>query len=319
MLLRKFLRTIQKFHLVNKGDKILIGVSGGPDSVALLYLLNHLRKDLNLELYIAHLDHGLRVDSRKDRDFVQDLGRKLKIKVISARCNIKKSRRGSLEESARLARLGFFFKTARAIKVKKIALGHNLDDQAETVLMRILRGAGLYGLGAILPRRRFGSIEVIRPLLEIKRRQIESFLKRKKITPRLDYSNQQSIYFRNKIRHNLLPLLEKEYSRGIKRLLCNIAESSALDYEYLRGQALRFVEKTGKSINLKIFLKLHPAIQRLVIRLQISKLKGNMRRIGFRHIREIEDLILSRPVNSIVDLPGNISVVKRRNSLLFRR
>jgi len=319
MLLKKFCRTIQRFHLVNKGDRVLIGVSGGPDSIALLYLFNHLRKELNLELHIAHLDHSLRSDSGKDRKFVQDLGGKLGLKVISAKCSVSKSRRGSLEEVARQARLNFFFKTARSIKAKKIALGHNLDDQAETVLMRILRGAGLYGLSAILPVRRFGNLEIIRPLLWIERKEIESYLRRRNISYRIDSSNLDDIYFRNRIRRKLLPLLEKEYSGNIKRLLSNIAESSALDYEYLQGVALIEIKKTGKSINLKKFLSLHPAIQRLIIRLLISKLKGNLRRINFTHIREIEDLVRARPVNSIVDLPGNISVVRRRNSLHFSR
>ena len=138
MLLTKFRETIKKHNLINKGDILLVGVSGGPDSVCLVYLLNLLKKELRLTLYIAHLDHMLRRDSYKDRRFVEMLGEKLKIPVMSESVNVRGLAKGaSLEETARNARLGFLFKVARRVKAKKIALGHNFDDQAETVLMRI--------------------------------------------------------------------------------------------------------------------------------------------------------------------------------------
>ncbi|MDP3732117.1 MAG: tRNA lysidine(34) synthetase TilS, partial [Candidatus Omnitrophota bacterium] len=154
MILDKVKNTIKRYNLIGKGDKILLGVSGGPDSVAMLYLLKSLKKELKISLHVAHLDHMLRNDSYKDKEFVERLARNLKIPVTTATINVKElAKSGSLEEIARNARLGFLFKVAQDIKAGKIALGHNLDDQAETVLMRIIRGAGLCGLSGILPKR----------------------------------------------------------------------------------------------------------------------------------------------------------------------
>lgn len=318
MLPDKVKATIKKYNLIARNDKVLVAVSGGPDSVTLLYLLNGLKKEFNLSLHAAHLDHMLRKDSRQDAEFVRRLAQNLKIPVTLTRVNVKKiAPKGSLEEVARNARLGFLFNTASDIKADKIALGHSLDDQAETVLMRILRGTGLYGLSAILPKRNIAGFWVIRPLIETSRKDIEAFLRRRKIRPCQDASNLKYIYLRNKIRHQLLPLLEKRYNKNIKEILGNIAESAGLDYDYLYAKALAVMKNFNRKVSLEKFLKLHPAIQRLVIRQNIAGLKGNTRRLTFQHIREIEDLILNRPVNSVVDLPKGVSVIKKKNYLCF--
>ncbi len=318
MISDKFKQTIKKYNLINKGDKILIGVSGGPDSITLLYLLNNLKKELNLTLHIAHLDHMLRENSHKDRLFVEKFAGKLKLPISCARINVKElSKHGSQEEIARNTRLSFFFRAAKQIKAKKIALGHNLDDQAETVLMRLLRGSGLYGLSGILPKRIIAGYEIIRPLIETKRGEIESFLKTRGIHTRIDQSNLKDIYLRNRIRNKLLPLLEKKYNKNIKGVLSNLAESAGYDYDYLRKAAGKTTGRLGVKINIDKFLKLHPAIQRLVLRLNIERTKGDTRRIDFQHIREIEDLILNRPDNSIVNLPKGVSVIKKKKSFSF--
>lgn len=320
MLLDRVKATIKKYNLVAKNDKILIAVSGGPDSVTLLYLLNSLKKEFNLSLHVAHLDHMLRKDSAGDAEFVKRLAQNLKIPITLTQVNVEKlALKGSLEEIARNARLGFLFNTARGIKADKIALGHSLDDQAETVLMRILRGTGLYGLSAILPKRNIAGFWIIRPLIETSRKDIEAFLRRKKIKSCLDASNLKDIYLRNKIRHQLLPLLERQYNKNIKKILSNMAESAGLDYDYIYSRAIVIMKNFDRKVNLKRFLKLHPAIQRLAIRQNIARLKGDTRRLNFKHIREIEDLILNRPVNSVVDLPKGVSVVKKKGHLLFFR
>jgi len=316
IILNKIKVTVKKYGLIAEDDKILIGVSGGPDSLVLLLLLNNLKKDFEIDLHVAHLDHMLRPDSADDMRFVEGIAGRLKIPITCAKINVKAiARRGSPEEIARNARLGFLFKVAKDIKADKIALGHNLDDQAETVLMRILRGTGLCGLSAIAPKRNISGFCIIRPLIEIRRREIERFLARKKISPRLDSSNQEEAYFRNKIRKSLLPLLEKSYNPNIKEVLSNMAESVSNDYDYLIQKAQ--LAYSGPEINLKKFLKLHPAMQRLILRLNIARLKGDTRRITFKHIQEIEALILNRPVSSIVDLPKGISVAKKKNRLVF--
>jgi tRNA(Ile)-lysidine synthase len=318
MILEKVKNTIKKYNLIQKGDRVVVGVSGGPDSLALLYLLNGLKKEFKITLHIAHLDHGLRENSYKDKEFVENLSLKLKIPVTTARINIKElAKKGSLEEISRNARLGFLFRVAKDVKAQKIALGHNLDDQAETVLMRILRGTGLYGLSGILPKRKIAGYQIIRPLIEVKRKGIEAFLNKKKIRPRIDASNSEDIYFRNRLRNNLLPLLERDYNNNIKEVLATMAQSTVYDYDYLQGVALRAMRGVKDRLNLKKILKLHTAIQRLIFRQAIASVKGNTRRITFQHIREIEDLVSNRPVNSIVDLPKGVSVVKKKTNLVF--
>jgi len=320
LLQDNFKRVVAQYGLIRKNDKIVVGVSGGPDSVALLYLLNSLKKELNLTLHVAHLDHALRKDSASDRKFVEHLASCLKLPVSSARINIAQlAKKGSTEEIARNARLGFLFSVARKIKANKIALGHNFDDQAETVLMRLVRGTGLYGLTAILPKREIAGYILIRPLIGIRRKEIEAFLKSKKIIPRRDITNKQDIYLRNRIRNRLLPLLAREYNKNIKEVLVNMAENVGLDYDYLMLAARQKTGVIGKSIGLEKLSKLHPSMRRLILRLVISRLKGDTRKIDFRHIKEIEDLVLNRPINSVVDLPKGVSVIKRKKNLSFYR
>src|SRR3989339_2008737 len=225
MLTRKVLQAVKEYGLIRKFDRIVLGVSGGPDSIALLYCLLALKEEYRLTLHIAHLNHMLRPkDSVKDAEFVRLLAKKLGLACAIKKVNLKGLKKGSLEEAARKARLDFFLDTAKRIKADKIALGHTLDDQAETVLMRLLRGSGLLGLSGILPKRDILGFTVIRPLLGIKRKEIENFLKAKRIIPRVDASNLDQAYFRNRIRHKLLPGLEK-YNPNIKEVLAGSAQN----------------------------------------------------------------------------------------------
>ena len=318
MLLDKIKKTIGKYRLLDEKDSVLIGVSGGPDSVVLTHMLHGLRKELKLTLHIAHLDHGLRKDSGKDCEFVKSLGEKLDIPVSAHRIALNVgAHKGSIEEIARNCRLDFFCLVAKRIGADKIALGHTADDQAETVLMRILRGSGLYGLAAILPKRRILGHDIIRPLIEARRKEIEQFLKKRRLPWCTDSTNTEEKYFRNKIRLSLLPLLEREYNPRIKDILAHMAESIGYDYDYLYQKASRVVMKINKKMELKNFLRLHPSLQRMVLRLLIAKHKGNTRRISFVHMHELQDLIMHRPLNSIVDLPGELSVKKMGKYLHF--
>lgn len=310
--------TVTEYRLLDAHDSVLVGVSGGPDSVVLLYLLNSLKTEFKLKLHVAHFDHMLRKDSHEDAEFVRKLSEELKIPFTTERVNVKElAKKGSLEEIARNARLNFLFQTSKKVKANKIALGHNLDDQAETILMRILRGTGLYGLAGILPKRTINGFTIIRPLIAVSRKEIEEFLRKNKIKAQLDITNLDNLYFRNEIRNRLLPLLEEKYNRNIKVVLANMGESVAYDYEYLSYLATRAQQNLGKRLNLKRFLGLHTAIQRLILRINIARLSGSMRKFSFQHIKEIEDLISRRPINSIVDLPKRISVMKKRTYLFF--
>ncbi|MFA5118110.1 MAG: tRNA lysidine(34) synthetase TilS [Candidatus Omnitrophota bacterium] len=310
--------TLQEYDLIAQKDKILIAVSGGPDSVALTCALLALQKEFDIKLHIAHLDHMLRKESAQDAAYVKWLAGSLSIPCTIERANVKKAaQKGSIEEIARNLRLEFLFKVARQVKAAKIALGHNLNDQAETVLMRIIRGTGLYGLSGIVPKRTINGHCIIRPLLGIKRRDIEKFLKGRKIYPRIDKTNANYLYFRNKLRNRLIPILEKEYNPNIQVLLSNLAENAGYDYDYLTQTAFSIMKRMGKDIPLERFLKLHISMQHLILRLKIAQVIGDTRRINFTHIREIQDMIRNRPVNSIVDLPKGISAVKLKKNLRF--
>ncbi|MFA5157019.1 MAG: tRNA lysidine(34) synthetase TilS [Candidatus Omnitrophota bacterium] len=320
MLTGKVRNTIKKYRLIDKKEKVIVAVSGGPDSVAMLYLLKGLEDELCIKLYIAHLDHMLRRNSHKDAEFVKALAIKLGIPAIIAKFDVKKTLKNvSLEEACRKARLEFLFEAAGKVKARKICLGHNLDDQAETVLMRLIRGSGLYGLSAILPKRKFSGFTLIRPLLEVKRKEIEAFLKKNKISFRIDETNKEDIYLRNRLRNRLLPLLEKEYNANIKEVLSSTALSAGYDYDYLFAAAQKALKRLGTKIRLPRFLKLHPAMQNLILRRSFSRVSGDTRRLTFKHTEEINDLILSRPDGSVVDLPKGVSAVKKKSCLIFYR
>jgi tRNA(Ile)-lysidine synthase len=324
-LIDKVRQTIRQYKLINKAEKIVIGVSGGPDSLALLYVLKALQKEWRAALHIAHLNHMLRGrESQGDAEFVVRLAQKLNIPVTMRKINLAGLKQGgSAEEIARKARLEFLFAVARKNKAHKIALGHNSDDQAETVLMRVIRGSGLLGLSGILPKRKINNFIIIRPLIEIPRREITNFLKAKKIKPRIDATNSEEIYFRNRIRHKLLPELRR-YNPNIRQVLANTAQNIAADYDYLLETSRRAFAnlRTGKGkVKLSIvkFLKLHPALQNIVLRLAYSELKGDTRRLTYQHIKEVKDLIYSRPCGAIVDLPSSIFVIKNHRYFSFKQ
>ena len=302
-IVEKVKATIDRYHLVRKGDRVLMGVSGGPDSVALLHILLRLRYDLGISLSVAHLNHQLRKSSLQDERFLRKLCDQSHLAFHAA--SLKKGelkRRGSLEEAARGKRLQFFFRVARHQNAQAIALGHTQDDLAETVLMRLIRGTGLMGLRGILPERKIRGFRVIRPLLEISRKEIEFFLKKEKIKFRLDPTNRSTKFFRNKIRLRLLPTLEKEYHKNIKRVLAGLSQTLASDYDYLETQAQNALEKIlrrrdDRSLTLRLrpLKSLPVALERMVIRLAIEQLKGDMNQIQLSHFRELEALIHNRP------------------------
>ena len=314
-------QTVKRYGLIKQKETVIVGVSGGPDSVALLYALYSLRDEFKIKLHVVHVDHMLRKDSALDAFFVESLCRKLLLPVSVVKVNVKAliEYGGSTEEIARNVRLSALFNTAKKKHCHTIALGHNFDDQAETVLMRIIRGAGLYGLSGILPCRDFSGYTIIRPLIGVRRREIESFLRKKKIRARTDQTNRSEEYFRNKVRLSLIPMLERAYNPNIKKVLCNMAEHIGFDYDYLFKTASRNPLALSRSINLEKFARLHPSLRNLIIRMHIERLQHDMRRITFTHIQEINDLILNRPSGSIVDLPRGISVIKKRKILLFFR
>lgn len=317
LILDKFRRAVKSHNLIQKADRVIVGLSSGADSLALLYLLNSISREFRLTLHIAHLNHKLRGgESDGDMDFALGLAEKLNIAITVKVVQVKNIPGASLEEKARLKRLEFFSQVALKYKIKKVALGHNRDDQAETILMRLLRGSGLLGLSGMLPLKKMRDFVIIRPLIDISRREIEVYLRTRKICPRTDSSNRDDAYFRNRIRHKLLPELES-YNPNIREVLANSAQAVAADYEFIsdssRKQMRRLISKNPDSkisLPLNSLFKLHPALRNMILRLVFEELKGDTRRLTYKHIKELNDLLNNRPLNSIIDLPAGISFKK---------
>lgn len=328
MLVETLEQTIQKFNLLKYNDRVVVGVSGGPDSVALIYLLNSLKAKWRLYLHLAHLNHMLRnEEAEEDSTFVQKLAQKLKLPLTCENIRVKdfaKAQKLSLEEAARNLRYSFFSKVAKLNHSSKVALGHNRDDQAETVLMRFLRGSGISGLRGMPVKRKLQACLIIRPLIEVRRKEIIRFLAAKGILYRSDSSNLENLYFRNRVRNELIPSLEKDFNPNIREILVNFAENVSQDFDYLQKAGLsKFKSVRAGSINgevvidVKKFSALHKALQKLVARSAIKELKGDVRRIDYRHWKELEDLAQKRPNNSVVDLPAAVSVAKKGRNLVF--
>jgi tRNA(Ile)-lysidine synthase len=319
---------IHTHTLLNMGDTVIIGVSGGPDSVALTQILNELKFALGLHLHIAHFNHGLRKEAAQEQHFVEILARDLNIPFSFGKSvENAHTAQGSTEEIARHQRFRFLIKTARATNADKIALAHHADDLAETVIMRLIRGSGLQGLRAIQPFTRIENIPFIRPLLCIPKEQILSFLEDNKRTYCVDRTNEKTDFFRNQVRHELIPLLARTYNPNIKSVLANAARNMACDYDYLDKEAQAKYQQWAKTkaghpgihFSLNELKQCHTAVQRQIFRKTIAGLKGNTRKITFSHMNEIENLIQVRPANSIVHLPDAISVHKTKTELLFTK
>ncbi|MEK6693299.1 MAG: tRNA lysidine(34) synthetase TilS, partial [Nitrospirota bacterium] len=205
MLLKKAESTIKKYSMLSEGEMVLIGVSGGSDSVFLLHLLNHLKEKYQLSLHVAHLNHGFRKEAVKGFDFVKKLAKNLEIPFTGKTADVPsyaKKKRLSKQEAAREARHSFFKEVVKEIGADKIALGHTADDQAETFLMRMIRGSGARGMGGISPCYKFtvhgSQFTVIRPLIEIGRKEIMDYLKKERIPYIKDPSNISNVYLRNR-------------------------------------------------------------------------------------------------------------------------
>jgi tRNA(Ile)-lysidine synthase len=220
----KTLNTIRKYQMIQPEDKIILAVSGGPDSTALLYLMYDLMDELKCSLHIIHLNHNLRgEESGADEEFVREHAKKLNLPITVESINVKDviTSKESIESGARRIRYKFYERVMSEIGANKVAQGHTADDQTETVMMRFLRGSGTRGLSGIPPIR--DSI-YIRPLIETTRGEVEEYLQSLNINPRLDSSNLSTEYERNKIRHELIPIIERNYSPNIKRILQQTAD-----------------------------------------------------------------------------------------------
>ncbi len=257
-LLSRVEATLQKYKMLIPGDRILIACSGGPDSVALAYLLKELASRMNLRLALLHFDHRLRKESAKDLQFVRLLASRLRLPFYGGRAqkvSSSKTKNVSPEEKARELRYAFFRSVARRTGIRKVALAHHKDDQAETVLMRLVQGTGLRGLQGIRPVVREGGVSYFRPLIELTRQELRRFLAAKRIRYREDPTNRSLRFLRNRVRHRLLPLLEKEFNPRVGDLLARLAETASRELKGLEdwvGKRWRIFVESKKNGTLRL-------------------------------------------------------------------
>ncbi|MFH0771090.1 MAG: tRNA lysidine(34) synthetase TilS [Candidatus Omnitrophota bacterium] len=327
MFVEKVKSAIKKFKLLKAGDKIVVAVSGGSDSTALLFALNALKKEYDLELYIAHLNHKFRRadQTKKDYDYVSALARRLDLPLIFKEIDVPgyaRQKRLSLEEAARDKRYEFLLDAATRTGANKIAVGHTLDDQAETVLMRLIRGSGLSGLRGIFPARDLNGVSVIRPLIQTWKADIKIYLKEIKVRPRRDATNFMPVFLRNRVRLRLLPLLEK-YNPRIKDVLVRSAINFSYDYEALSEAVNRefkrsaLIKKDSIEIRLRRLERESPGLKRGVFRKAIELLKGDLRGIENSHIEDIEALSVAD--KGALDIPAKIRIRKAKGNIIFER
>ncbi|MDH4329930.1 MAG: tRNA lysidine(34) synthetase TilS [Candidatus Moranbacteria bacterium] len=324
---KNLIKNIQNFafqhELWNKNSKILVGVSGGPDSVCLLSVLVTLQKKYNFKIHVAHVNYGLRKkDSDVDENFVKLLCEKNNLDFTILNVSKKELGNNPSENKMRDVRYNFFEKTRRQLEFNLIAVAHNQDDQAETMLMRIIRGSGLQGLRAIQPK--LGVI--IRPLLETSRKDIVAYLKQEKLSYRIDKTNKESVFLRNKIRNKLIPYLEKNYNPKIKQTLSSNASIISCDYDALSKSAQKKLpsisfelsKKNVASFDCQKFNQLHIAFQRQILRIIIETLKSDLKKIENRHIEEIIKISKSTKKKSqLADFKG--LKIKRKGAKIYMK
>ena len=309
---------LEQTALTTGGARLVVSVSGGPDSLAMLYALRHLRDDLGLHLHGAHLDHGLRGDaSRADADFVAETFRRLDIPFTLEERDVSAFRQQhglSLEEAARKVRYGFLAKVAMQQRADAIALGHTADDQAETVLMHIIRGTGLSGLRGmeVVTERTFNDWKtvLVRPLLRVYREQTADYCRALSLKPRLDESNMSPDLRRNRVRMELLPFLEA-YNPAIREALLRLSRSVVHDVAHLEAEVDEVWCQTARederalALNRDAFNALPRALQNHMLRRAVMVAKGDLEDLEQNHIDDMARL-MGGPAGRSLDLPGGM-------------
>ncbi len=321
-ILDKVKLTVQKHDMLRAGEHVLIGLSGGADSVCLLAVLDRLKPEMNLRITAAYLDHGLRpAETPAEVDFCRDLCGSFDIPFVIKMLNVlehSKTEKLSKQESARDLRYRALQEIAAEVGAHRIAIGHHADDQAETILMRLFRGTGPSGMAGIPPVRK----NIIRPLIDIERTQIESFLDAEGIAFMVDSSNQRDDYLRNKLRHHVMPAIKK-LNRDVIKTMSRTAEICREEERFFGVQVTKTLmkmisRKTDSSIELFIapMEAMDIVILRRVLRRALDETRG-LREIGLVHIGEVIHLIRSGTAGDRVYLPGGRRAIKKYATLLI--
>lgn len=319
----KVLATIRKHKMFEKGDKVLVAVSGGADSLSLLDVLVGLGGVFDLDFHLFHLDHSLRKDSFKDALFVRRLASKYNLPATVLKYDVLgyvRQNKLSVEEGARHIRYRFLEKVAEEVGADKVALGHTASDQIETFLMRLIKGAGLEGLSAISPVRG----KYVRPLIEAERDEVEKYCKKKKLTWKEDLSNLDEAFLRNKIRHQLVPLLEK-YNPNFKKAILRAVNTVSSDQLFLQEETQKRLDKLAKfeddlvKIPTAKLRKLPLSLQRRVLRQVIKEVKGNLKSVEFKHIEEVLQYLAGKRPKLGLDVSKEISIFSEYQDVVISK
>ena len=333
----KILQTIKKYKLIENGDSIVIGVSGGPDSICLLYVLNDLKKELNFKIYVAHINHMIRKEADEETEYVKSFCKNIGVECFTKKIDvieIAKELKMGTEEAGRKIRYDFFEEVLRNTNSNKIATAHNNNDKVETIIMNILRGSGISGLKGLDPIR---ENKFIKPLIETSREEIENYCEENKLNPRIDKSNNENIYTRNKVRNCVIPYIKKEFNPNILKTINRLSEVATEENEYLNNVTQKTfneicisLEKpviaddcTNEKINnqiildLKKFNNLELVIKRRLILYTINELLGTTDGIEKVNIDDIIKLCSNNIGNKFLKPTKNIKILVKNRKIFF--
>ena len=319
----KVIETIKKYELIQAKDKIVLGVSGGPDSITMLDILRQIREEFDFEIVVAHINHMIRKEAIQDEEYVKKYCEKNNIKCFAKRIDvidIANNKKIGTEEAGRLVRYEFFDEVLKQTGSNKIAIAHNKNDKVETIIMHVLRGSGLSGLKGIEPIR--GNI--IRPLIECERKEIEKYCDENKLEPRIDKTNFENDYTRNKIRNIVIPYIEKELNPNIIETIDRLSEVIKKEDRYLEKVASNVYEKIlikqepGQIIlELKEFNEQDEVIKSRIILYTVKKLFGSSQGIEKIHINDIIKLCNNNIGNKYLTPNKKIKILVKDKKIFF--
>ena len=321
----KVIETIRKYNLIKDGDKAVIGVSGGPDSITLLNVLLEIKQEnlIDFGMCVCHVNHMIRKEAVSDEEFVLDFCKKNNIECFIKRIEIEKiakENKQGTEETGRIARYDFFNEILEKTGSNKIATAHTANDNAETVLMNIIRGSSLQGLKGIEPKRD----NLIRPLIECTRNEIENYCKEKNLNPRIDKTNFENIYTRNKIRNMLIPYIEDNFNPNIIECVNRLSDLSKLENDYLEKETayeyrnmLIEEEKDRIVLDLKLFNSQDLVIKSRVVLYTINILLGTRSGIEKKNIEDIIKLCGNNIGNKFLIPNKKIKILVKNKKIFF--
>jgi len=325
--IKKVRDAVKQYDMIRPGGKVLVAVSGGPDSVCLLKALMEMRRDLDLEIVVGNLDHGIRgKESGEDSDFVRKLAEDLGLDCVHKKTSVKarRNRKKSLEECAREKRYKFLKEAAGKHNCDVIATGHTMDDQAETVLIRLITGASLKGMAGIPVVRYEEDLKIVRPLIGVEKKEVLGYLEAIGWKYRVDRTNKERKHLRNRIRHEVLPFLGN-YNPRIKRALVNLSDTVREDIAFLEAEKKRVVNDYPKTRKGPVKIRtgdliLQPrALRKEVFKHLFTRAGGNVKKLTYRHWRDMDYFLRAGGKGRSLDFPGGVRVTKVRDEIEFKK